>query len=102
MGIIIIPPATPPQKKISITIAKPKNSTFKTGQRYPTPPTTDSLYVFYTSLLQQNPKSLMAMRWCLEHGLIPIKDISKSMELLNPQCKTSLLKKLRNLELKSD
>jgi hypothetical protein len=44
----------------------------------------------------------MAMRWCLEHGLIPIKDISKSMELLNPQCKTSLLKKLRNLELKSD
>ena len=35
----------------------------------------DGLYKFYTSLLKQNPNSKMAMKWCLEHGLVPEKDI---------------------------
>ena len=103
--VTIIPPNTPPPtrpKMLLITAAPPKKSTFKTGQRYPTPPTTDSLYIFYTSLLKQNPQSHMALRWCLEHGLVPTKNIPSTMELLNPMCKKNLTKQFQGLQLKSE
>jgi hypothetical protein len=49
-----------------------KKSEFgKHGQTKPTPPESDALRKFYTSLLKQNPNSEMAKKWCLEHGLHP-------------------------------
>lgn len=41
----------------------------KPGQKYVTPHSSDSLYKFYTSLHQQNKKSPMAIKWCIEHGV---------------------------------
>lgn len=29
-----------------------------------------SLYIFYTTLLQQNPESKMAMKWCIKNNVI--------------------------------
>jgi hypothetical protein len=40
----------------------------KSGQKKSTPPKTDSLYKFYSSLYKQNKKSEMATKWMLEHG----------------------------------
>ena len=40
-----------------------------------TPPESDSLRIFYTSLLRQNRDSKMAIKWCTEHGLLPIEDV---------------------------
>jgi hypothetical protein len=56
-----------------------KDISFKTGQKYKTPPSTDSLYKFYTSLHKQNKKSAMAKKWCIEHGIFTEK---KSMKML--------------------
>lgn len=43
----------------------------KKGQTKPTPTENDSLRLFYTSLLYENPESQMALKWCIEHGLAP-------------------------------
>lgn len=52
---------------------KSKKSTLfpKLGQVKATPPENDAVRRFYTSLLAQNPKSEMAKKWCVEHGLYP-------------------------------
>ncbi len=52
-------------------VEKPKYS--KLGQKHKTPLETDSLRIFYTSLLKQNPNSEMALKWCLERGLLSEK-----------------------------
>lgn len=51
-------------------VVKKKEYT-KVGQTKPTPPITDPLYKFYTSLLREKPNSEMAMKWCTERGLVP-------------------------------
>jgi hypothetical protein len=43
----------------------------KEGQTKTTPPETDPLRKFYTSLLKQKKDSEMALKWCTEHGLVP-------------------------------
>ncbi len=48
-----------------------KNIWPKVGQTKATPPESDPLRKFYTSLLKQNNKSEMAIKWCTEHGLMP-------------------------------
>jgi hypothetical protein len=53
---------------------------FLPGQKYKTPMETDGLRKFYTSLLQQNPKSEMAKKWCLEHGLLPHPELMLMMQ----------------------
>lgn len=67
-------------KNISVTIDKvdkvkkiitKKNEFPKEGQIKTTPPESDSLRKFYTSLLRQKKNSDMAMKWCIEHGLFP-------------------------------
>lgn len=65
------------EKKSSEKITKPKkiitkkNIYPKLGQTKITPPESDALRKFYTSLLKQNNKSEMAIKWCTEHGLMP-------------------------------
>ncbi|GAB4813504.1 hypothetical protein N2152v2_000550 [Parachlorella kessleri] len=41
------------------------------GQTRDTPPENEPLRKFYTSLLEQRPDSEMAMKWCVQHGLLP-------------------------------
>lgn len=41
------------------------------GQTRETPPETDALRKYYTSLLQQRPDSQLARKWCVQHGLLP-------------------------------
>ncbi|CCF72487.1 conserved protein, unknown function [Babesia microti strain RI] len=42
---------------------------FKKGQKYPTPPLGDGTRAFYESLLEENPHSPIAIKFCLEHGI---------------------------------
>eukprot|EP00331_Platyophrya_macrostoma_P024091 CAMPEP_0176450766 /NCGR_PEP_ID=MMETSP0127-20121128/27360_1 /TAXON_ID=938130 /ORGANISM="Platyophrya macrostoma, Strain WH" /LENGTH=236 /DNA_ID=CAMNT_0017838541 /DNA_START=65 /DNA_END=775 /DNA_ORIENTATION=+ len=43
---------------------------FLPGQKYSTPSDDDPSRAFYYSLYEQNPKSMMALKWCLEYGLL--------------------------------
>lgn len=63
---------TLPVKKTSKG-AVTKTKFAKPGQRYETPKETDPLYQFYFSLLKQKPDSQMAIKWCLEHGVLSSK-----------------------------
>ena len=48
----------------------PKNDYELHGQKRDAPDETDPLRKFYASLRQQNPKSVMAEVWLMEHGLL--------------------------------
>ena len=39
--------------------------------------------MFYESLFEQNPKSFMALKWCVEHGVFSAK---KSESMLKVMC----------------
>ena len=41
----------------------------KKGQRYPSESPGSGDYVFYDTLYKENPESVMALVWCIEHGL---------------------------------
>lgn len=49
----------------------------KPGQTRETPAEEDPQRRFYTSLLEQNPKSQMAQKWCVMNGLLPIEEAKK-------------------------
>ena len=43
----------------------------------------EGIRVFYETLLEQNPKSVMALKWCVEHGVNPTAlDPNKAVLLL--------------------
>jgi len=44
------------------------------GQSRETPEETDPMRKFYTSLLEQNPDSAMAKKWCVMHGLLSAEE----------------------------
>lgn len=50
----------------------------KVGQKYETPAKTDPLRRFYESLLQQRKDSTMALKWCLERGILGPKTAEKA------------------------
>lgn len=41
----------------------------KPGQRFPTPSPGSGARVFYETLLQEKPECLMALQWCVDHGI---------------------------------
>ena len=41
----------------------------KKGQRYPSESPGSGDYVFYDTLYKENPESIMALVWCIEHGV---------------------------------
>merc|ERR1712060_754918 len=45
---------------------------FKEGQRFLTPPVADATRAFYESLYAEIPESKIAIRWCVENGVMPI------------------------------
>ena len=82
-----------PQKNPAAKPASTANSKklfFAPGQKYASPSDSDGTRIFYESLLGQNPKSLMAKKWCLEYGLLG-KD--KAFEVMNDLKKSSKIKK---------
>jgi len=46
---------------------------FKEGQSYLTPPVADATRVFYETLLEENPSSKIAIKYCVEHGILPFE-----------------------------
>jgi len=76
---------TEPVKKVPATKAKTvaKPTFAKPGQKFETPKKTDSLYRFYTStLVQKNGNSVMALKWCVEHGVFAPKHSAKYEAML--------------------
>jgi hypothetical protein len=72
-----------PTKKSKEPKTKPKKKYKLIGQKKDTPPATDSLFVFYTTLLKQKKNSVMALKWCIDHGVMKTpKRTEKSMILL--------------------
>eukprot|EP01054_Gregarina_sp_Poly1_P005891 Gregarina_sp_Poly_1__5890@NODE_30_length_19457_cov_61_697267_g27_i0_p6_GENE_NODE_30_length_19457_cov_61_697267_g27_i0NODE_30_length_19457_cov_61_697267_g27_i0_p6_ORF_typecomplete_len268_score36_49Spt5_N/PF11942_8/0_7_NODE_30_length_19457_cov_61_697267_g27_i024053208 len=49
---------------------KNQGRTFKEGQRVVCPPMGDPSRAFYESLIQEKPQSIIAIRWCIEHGVL--------------------------------
>merc|ERR1712232_1281594 len=43
---------------------------FKHGQRFPTPPVAEATRAFYESLLDENPDSKIAIKYCVEYGVL--------------------------------
>lgn len=43
---------------------------FKVGQKVLTPPNGDGTRAFYESLLEENPNSIIAIKYCIEHGVL--------------------------------
>jgi hypothetical protein len=55
--------------------ARPKYD--RPGQTRPTPPESDPLRRYYTSLYSQQPDSALAQRFCAQHGLMPLEMAEK-------------------------
>uniref|UniRef100_A0A7S2RJJ4 Uncharacterized protein n=1 Tax=Mucochytrium quahogii TaxID=96639 RepID=A0A7S2RJJ4_9STRA len=50
---------------------------YKPGQRKEAPPPGAGTRVFYESLYKQRPSSMMALKWCLDHGILPEEDCDR-------------------------
>eukprot|EP00919_Chromeraceae_sp_WS-2016_P002853 GHVR01007050.1.p1 GENE.GHVR01007050.1~~GHVR01007050.1.p1 ORF type:complete len:113 (+),score=21.18 GHVR01007050.1:26-364(+) len=44
--------------------------TYKDGQKFPTPPNGDGTRAFYNTLLDENNTSLIAIKYCIEYGVL--------------------------------
>lgn len=54
----------------------------KPGQKKKTPAQGDSLRIFYTSLLKQNPNSRMARQWLVDYGCLSVGKAEKILLVL--------------------
>lgn len=62
------------KKKETTVKAEPAPSIFsKPGQKHITPPKGDGTRGFYESLYEANPKSVIAIAYCVEHGLFGVQ-----------------------------
>ena len=75
--VVMTPIAAKTKKQVTkASVKKPatkKVELKKPGQKYKTPPETDPLLKFYTTMLKQKPNSEMAAKWCIEHGVLTPK-----------------------------
>ncbi len=72
------------------TIDKQKNKYKKIGQTKDTPLPNEPLTRFYTSLLKQTPGSRMALKWCLERGLLGDKAANEAVLVLEMEKKCKM------------
>eukprot|EP01031_Cornospumella_fuschlensis_P024359 gene24359-29444_t len=63
--------------EISTTLQNIDTSSWKAGQKFPTPSPGNGDRVFYESLLQQRPESEMAQEWCVSYGILPLAQHNK-------------------------
>merc|ERR1712032_27432 len=50
---------------------------FKEGQRFLSPPMADATRAFYSSMLEENPDSKIAIKWCIEFGVLSVEQHKK-------------------------
>lgn len=55
---------------------------FRPGQKHPEPSLEDPSRAFYESLFQQNPKSEMGLKYCIEYGLVPESQAEELCQVL--------------------
>lgn len=53
---------------------------FKEGQKQLTPPVADATRAFYESLLKEKPDSKIAIRFCVEYGVLPLEQHKKLLK----------------------
>lgn len=63
------------------------------GQKYPTPPKGDPVRAYYESLLKYNPKSELALKHCIEYGILTEKEAIEGLSILNKEVKVNNKKK---------
>eukprot|EP00930_Biecheleria_cincta_P015315 TRINITY_DN12811_c0_g1_i1.p1 TRINITY_DN12811_c0_g1~~TRINITY_DN12811_c0_g1_i1.p1 ORF type:complete len:132 (-),score=27.17 TRINITY_DN12811_c0_g1_i1:424-819(-) len=71
---------------------------FKEGQKYMCPPVADATRAFYESLLEENPESIIAIRYCVENGVMPLdkhKSLLKKYNRLKEKGAFSVAAKLK-------
>merc|ERR1712159_943661 len=56
---------------------------FKEGQKSLTPPVADATRAFYESLLEENPDSKIAIKFCVEYGVLPLEGHKKLLKKYN-------------------
>ena len=56
---------------------------FKDGQKHLTPPVADATRAFYVSLLQEKPDSAIAIRYCVEYGVMSAEEHKKLLKKYN-------------------
>merc|ERR1712186_211572 len=56
---------------------------FEEGQKNITPPVADSTRGFYSSLLQENPNSKIAIKYAIENGLLALDEHNKLLKRYN-------------------
>merc|ERR1712039_420327 len=56
---------------------------FKEGQKNICPPVADSTRAFYESLLEENPDSKIAIKFCVEYGVLPLEQHKKLLHKYN-------------------
>jgi len=56
---------------------------FKEGQRFITPPLADSTRAFYESLFKENADSKIAIKYCIENGILPNDEHNKLLKKFN-------------------
>merc|ERR1712048_230030 len=56
---------------------------FKDGQKFLTPPVADATRAFYESLLEENPDSKIAIKFCVEYGVLPLEQHKKLLHKYN-------------------
>merc|ERR1712087_1000194 len=57
--------------------------TFKEGQKAITPPVADATRAFYESLLAEIPDSKIAIKWCIEYGVLPMEQHKQLLKKYN-------------------
>jgi len=63
----------------------PKKQYYLSGQKHPTPYESDGTRIFYESLLNQDPNSIMAQKFCLEYGILSeskIEEVQNNLKKL--------------------
>merc|ERR1712232_1359331 len=68
------PPANPAQDLRKL---------FKEGQKNLTPPVADATRAFYESLYAENPESVIAIKFCVEYGILPLESHKKVLKKYN-------------------
>merc|ERR1712217_198028 len=71
------------EKKPPVDASLDHRKLFKEGQKFLTPPVADATRAFYESLYAENPDSKIAIRFCIEYGVLAMEDHKKLLSKYN-------------------
>ncbi|KAL7068400.1 hypothetical protein ACR3K2_12550 [Cryptosporidium serpentis] len=78
---------------LSENISNDMHKLFKPGQKYITPPNGDGTRAFYESLYSENPYSLIALRYCVEYGILMSSNHTVALQRLEHLREKGFLKR---------